>query len=551
MGIPRYDTLSVVDSEREHDTLTRLETTQTVEDSDDGAEGLSSTAMFCSSPGSMLDGSSHSVQHTLTVDEAMDRLGMGRFQGIILIAAGMCFASDAMQVILLTFLCQILRVKWELSTHETALITSILFVGAIFGTLFLGPLADKRGRKPIFILTGSIISFFGLAVSQCTTYRILLGMIFMVGFGVGGLTVPFDILAEFVPSDSRGKNLLIIEYFWTAGVLYVVMMANFVWGNNNGHDDNEGDSTSGSSWRFFVCISTLPCLISVVVGILYVPESPRWLCTVGRNEEALHILRTAAVINGHDVNVIFPEGIELTEETKEEAGFCELFSPKWRWTTAMLWGTWGTFTFGYYGVIMLITEIFENGQGGGGDTTTTDDVLSSPRKYNFDFGAILVSSSAELVGTTLAILAVDRIGRIQIQIASYAAAALSVCALAFMASQESDRSILIVLGFLARIFEMSGTCVTWISTAEILTTEVRTTGHSAANAVARIGAFFAPFLMVGDGSVMKKGIVMLIMHCVTISCVSQLPETKGRHFGVLSTNVDDQSLPETDGHEIS
>ena len=81
---------------------------------------------------------------TITVDEAIECLGTGRFQFIVLTAAGLCFAADAMQVLLLSFLSEVLRLEWNLSDDETAFITSMLFIGAIFGTLTLGPLADRK-----------------------------------------------------------------------------------------------------------------------------------------------------------------------------------------------------------------------------------------------------------------------------------------------------------------------------------------------------------------------------------------------------------------------
>ena len=128
---------------------------------------------------------------TYSVDEAIEGLGMGRFQFVVLTAAGLCFAADAMQVLQLTFLGEVLRLEWNLSDNETAMITSILFIGAIFGTLTLGPLADKKGRKPVFLLSASIISIFGVAVATVRSYSALLANLFMVGWGVGGLTGEF------------------------------------------------------------------------------------------------------------------------------------------------------------------------------------------------------------------------------------------------------------------------------------------------------------------------------------------------------------------------
>lgn len=191
---------------------------------------------------------------------------------------------------------------------------------------------------------------------------------------------------------------------------------------------------------------------------------------------------------------------------------------------------------------MVITEIFD---------TTVDGTAQSDgqpeRNYDFDYAAIFVSSSAELVGTTIAIFSVDRLGRIPLQIMSYALAGLCVCSLCVLASHGGHRWTLISLGFAARIFEMSGSCVSWVSTAEILTTEVRTTGHSAANAVARIGSLSAPFLIEGDSSLTKKGFVMLVIHFITVACVSQLPETTGAHLGA-STSPEDLGLIEEDAN---
>ncbi|CAJ1969206.1 unnamed protein product [Cylindrotheca closterium] len=453
----------------------------------------------------------------ITVDEAIERLGMGRFQLYILIAAGLSFASDAMQVMVLSFLGEVLKVEWNLTEEETAMISSILFVGAIFGTLMLGPLADKKGRKPIFLISASIISIFSLAVSFATSYRSVLALLFFVGFGVGGLTVPFDILSEVLPAASRGKNLLVIEYFWSTGVLLVVVFARSTLGTN-------GES---GNWRLFVVLSAIPCWISVIVGYFFVPESPRWLCTQpGRAQEALDIIRKAAERNRIDVDFNFPATLQIAQETEEEeSDFCELFSEKWRWTTIKLWGAWAAFAFAYFGTIMTITEIFDDSDPDGSN--------------DFDYGAIFVSSSAELIGTTIAIILVDVVGRIPLQVMSYSLGGVSVYALCRFAEKGMPRNTLLAFSFAARIFEMSGTCVTWISTAEILTTEVRTTGHSAANAVARIGSIIAPFLVQGDSSLATKGLVMLGVHSLAVLCVSQLPETKGSHMG--HTQVPDSS----------
>lgn len=133
-----------------------------------------------------------------------DRLGMGTFQYRILIAAGLCFAADAMEVLLLSFLSIVLQNEWSLTEDETAFITSTLFLGALVGTSILGPWADKIGRRPVFLLAGTMIAIMGVATSLANSYEMILIIMFVIGFGVGGLTVPFDTLAEFLPAQGRG-----------------------------------------------------------------------------------------------------------------------------------------------------------------------------------------------------------------------------------------------------------------------------------------------------------------------------------------------------------
>lgn len=124
----------------------------------------------------------------LEIDDAIDRLGYGPFQRRILVAAGLCFAADSMEVLLLSFLSVVLQAKWQLTEEQTASITSSVFGGALLGTLILGPLGDRMGRKPVFSITAAIITIFGFATAFTNSFWPLLFCRFIVGFGVGGLS---------------------------------------------------------------------------------------------------------------------------------------------------------------------------------------------------------------------------------------------------------------------------------------------------------------------------------------------------------------------------
>jgi MFS transporter, putative metabolite:H+ symporter len=468
-----------------------------------------------------------------THDFVPERLGHGPFQHRILLAAGLCFAADAMEVLLLSFLTVILQAEaWgrndaPLTETELNTIISSVFIGAMLGTLTLGSLGDRIGRKPVFAMTAAIICCFGFLTAACTTYWQFLLCRFAVGFGVGGLIVPFDTLAELVPLSHRGVHLLTIEYFWTAGTLLVPVAA---WMTLRDHQ-HDGGGGGGGNWRLFVALCAIPCLLSTVLGVLLVPESPRWLLAAqqrNRHDEAVQILRRAAICNGKDPDTIFPNGITIVDNVEDgDITICDLLQPNWIKTTLLLWMTWAGQAFLYYGTIIAVTLVFATESGG-----DANDDGNNNRGYEFDYPAIFAAASSELAGTTLVIFAVDRIGRVPSQALSYFFGGISafvLCRLA--ASTDPQRSHLITAAFFARMFMMSGSCTTWVSTAEILTTEIRATGHSVANAVARIAGAISPYVVSSQNTFRTIGFVTLSLSMITCLSSSLLPETMGKSMG--------------------
>ena len=464
-----------------------------------------------------------------------------------MVAAGLCFAADSVEILLLSFLSVVLQSSssgWDISQEQTSMLTSTVFLGAMLGTLILGPLGDKVGRKPIFVTTAAILSLAGIGTAFTASFGQLMFLRFLVGAGVGGLTVPFDTLAEFVPTSQRGQNLLAIEYFWTAGTVLCPVLALLTLGGSHSEGDRD-------PWRLFVFACSIPCAVSLILGWIYVPESPRWLMIQGKHDEALQVLRQAAATNGKDGLETFPEGTRLLADDvageAEGLNFMHLFSRGWWKITLLMWITWFSFAFLYYGSVQVITEIFADD---GNEYLDGDDETG----YSFDYSAIFVSATAEIAGTSLIMFLVDRLGRIRSQAYSYLAGGVSICLLCLLASNENtNRFLMIVIAFLARMFFMSASCATWVSTAEILTTEVRSTGHAASNAVARLGGSLSPLLVSGKMSYPIMAVVLLAVSICTFASASQLPETAGKALGASSQPYEEPSnktLTSSDKEEV-
>ena len=180
------------------------------------------------------------------------------------------------------------------------------------------------------------------------------------------------------------------------------------------------------------------------------------------------------------------------------------------------------YTIATYSILILVTHIFSS-------------VEKDDESYSFDYNAILASTPSEILATTIVLLTVDRVGRVPSATVSYAIASFATFGLCFFASQStSPRGLLIVFSFLARGGIFSGSCVTWLATAELLPTEVRAAGHSILNAIGRLSAAMSPFLVAPGRAYMVSGSVVAVILLAVALASSALNETKGRAMGLIS-----------------
>ena len=108
---------------------------------------------------------------------------------------------------------------------------------------------------------------------------------------------------------------------------------------------------------------------------------------------------------------------------------------------------------------------------------------------------------------------------------------LLLCLVSVSTADSGTHMALVVLAFLARMFIFSGSAITWIWTAEVLSTEIRSTGHSIANAAARIGGFVTPYLVSKSTPLQVIGITMWSVSLFLVAVARQLPETNGTPMG--------------------
>ena len=218
------------------------------------------------------------------VPERLDRLPWTRFHWLVVIALGITWILDGLEVTLVGSLAGAIShsPSLELTESQFGLTASAYLVGAVVGALFFGWLTDRLGRKKLFTVT-LLVYLAGTIASGLSWDGFSLALFrFITGLGIGGEYSAINAtIQELIPARRRGFTDLIINgSFWIGAALgalaaIVVLDPAFMdpeWG-----------------WRLAFIVGGG---IGLVVLFLrrFIPESPRWLMTHGRPEEAADVL---------------------------------------------------------------------------------------------------------------------------------------------------------------------------------------------------------------------------------------------------------------------
>ncbi|MFE7079269.1 sugar porter family MFS transporter [Priestia megaterium] len=206
----------------------------------------------------------------------------------------------------------------NLNSFTQGLVTSALLFGAAFGAVIGGRLADYNGRRKTILYLAILffVSTIGCTISPNAAVMILCR--FLLGLAVGGasVTVP-TYLAEMSPAESRGKMVTQNELMIVTGQL-LAFTFNAIIGNMLGENPHV--------WRYMLPIAAIPAVF-LFFGMLRVPESPRWLVSKGKNNEALTVLQKIRESKRAKSELKEIESAYEKEAKMEKATFKDLTTP--------------------------------------------------------------------------------------------------------------------------------------------------------------------------------------------------------------------------------
>ncbi len=214
----------------------------------------------------------------------LDRLPWGRFHTLVVAALGITWILDGLEVTLAGAVAGALKTSpvLKFSNADVGLAASAYLIGAVFGALFFGWLTDRLGRKKLFFITLTVYLVATAATALSWNLASFALFRFVTGAGIGGEYAAINsTIQELIPARVRGWTDLVINgSFWIGAALGAVGAIVLL-------DPATIDPEYG--WRLAFLIGAALALVIFVMR-LWLPESPRWLMTHGRAEEAERIV---------------------------------------------------------------------------------------------------------------------------------------------------------------------------------------------------------------------------------------------------------------------
>ncbi len=394
----------------------------------------------------------------ISVEKGIQTAGVGKFQYRLFVIFGLVWLADAMQVLSIGFSAPSIAKTFGKTVPEALQTGTFFFIGMLIGAFVFGRLADRIGRRPVLMMAVVIDAFAGVASAFAPEFAWLLVLRFITGIGVGGtLPVDYTMMAEFLPSDRRGRWLVLLESFWAVGTIFLAILALVAvsWGDD--------------AWRVIFFVTGLPALIGVVLRF-YIPESPMFLNRNGKSEEARKVLQRVAKVNG--TNAEIPA---LQPEKQERKSILALFNGDLRRRSLSLFLAWALISIAYYGVFVYLP------------------VKLSSEGFAFMRGQVflVVLALVQLPGFALSAYGVERWGRKPTLIGF-----LLLSAVGCMFYRLGSSPFVVIGSTLLMSFSLLGTWgALYAFTPEVYPTDLRASGMGMAGAVARFGGLFAPAII--------------------------------------------------------
>ncbi len=343
-----------------------------------------------------------------------------------------------------------LTTQFHLSHSALGFTVSSALFGTVLGAIFAGIPGQRFGRRDSLRVMAAFYIVSALGCAFAWSLPSLVAFRFIGGLGIGGSSVLGPMyIAEIAPANWRGRLVGFFQVNIVVGIL-AAYISNTILGTLH---------LGSAEWRWQLGVSALPACLFLFT-LFFIPRSPRWLLTQGRNVETLQVLTLTGVSNPEQ------ERADILRSIREEGTGPEdsLLARRYR-LPVVLAVTVGMFSqlTGINAVLYYLNDIFR---------------LAGASTLSANLQAIAVGTT-NLVATLLAMSIIDRFGRKKLLLTGTAGLILCLASIGyiFYTRQHLDLLVWLLMAFIA-CFAVSHGAVVWVYISEVFPTRMRAKGQS-------------------------------------------------------------------------
>jgi putative MFS transporter len=349
---------------------------------------------------------------------------------------------------------------YHLKPSQSGFLVSCVFYGMCLGALLGGPIADKFGRKRVFVTSILIYSVFSLLCAVAPSYHSLLIFRMLQGIGLG-VEVPVSLtyVNEFMPLKLRGLAVSSATFFWTiasvvAALLGLVLLPVF-------------------GWRSMFIVGFIPAIVVLLIWFS-VPESVRYLINKGKLDQAERIVDRLSTIPASK-NEDSSEQTVSRKSIAEQISIKKIFKGKYAVQTIAVWLMLFICGFVFYGLGSWLPTIFVK--------------MGYSFVRSLSYTAVISLSGA--VGSLVGGLFIDKLGYRLTLISFFFISGASL----MLWVTAPNASIMIMWGILTAFFGFGAGGVVFVYVTSLYPTNVRATGTGWGAFWQRAGGIVAPFVL--------------------------------------------------------